>query len=134
MSNNIHIPSELGNLNCFVQEPVSREIQRMMLVEPVVRFQPVETFEPVRLPVGPVIEPFPPAFPVPPFPPAFPQTLPENVPCHHRPFEHATPFITGECGRENFLCSQAFTGERLERCCGGTRHGHRERRDRDRWC
>ena len=59
-----------------------------------------------------------PGFNAAPFQPNF-QTLPYQ-PCQQS-FQ-VTPFIDGSCGRNSFMCSQRYTGRRLEECCSGSIH------------
>jgi len=42
-----------------------------------------------------------------------------------QPSFQATPFIQGECGENSFMCSQRFTGRRLDDCCSGNIRGGR---------
>jgi hypothetical protein len=89
------------NLNCQPEEQVSREIQRIMIVQPTVRFQPVEVFEPVQFQQNPEpIQPF--------------REYRSQLP-------YAPRYFDGGCGAHEFVCSQNFTGRRFDECCYGRR-------------
>lgn len=102
--------------SAFNAQSVSANAQPVMLVEPVQRWQPVEVLEPVsfngqingaRSAVQPVAQPFIPVE----------SRVQPFIPVESR----VQTFGQVECGRNSFLCSQSFTGRRLEECCTARR-------------
>jgi len=90
------------SFNCPPEERISPEIQRIMIVQPTTRFQPVEVFEPVQFPQNPE-----------------PVLFAEPLSNGNR--NQPPRFFEDGCGGNEFVCSQNFTGRRFEECCRGSR-------------